>query len=205
MKGCPLPPISVTNTALVIHDMQNDFIGAALEKPEMAEVVGKVRSLIDLAHTIPIPVIYTRFEMDPALMYPADRVQYLRYSGPASPLICAKGTPGAEVVDVLKPQDQDFVITKVRSSAFYSTNMESLLRTKGIWILIAVGGSTSWGVEWLARDSNVRDITTVAVRDCTYSATPEAQAASLENIDTFIGHVMDYDQVVSALKGSKLK
>ena len=203
MQGCPRPPISGTNTALIIHDMQNDFIAASLEMPEMAEVVGKVRSLIDLSHALPIPVIYTRFELDPAMMYPAERVPYLRYSGPASPLVCAKGSLGAEIVDPLKPQDQDFVITKVRSSAFYSTKMESLLRTKGIWILITVGGSTNWGVEWLARDANVRDIATVAVRDCTYSATPEAQAASLANIDTFIGHVMDYDDVVSALKGGR--
>ena len=204
MQGCPLPPISGTNTALVIHDMQNDFIGAQLEKPEMAEVVGKVKSLIDLAHTLPIPVIYTRFELDPAMMFPTERTPYLRYRGSGSPMICTKGSSGAEVVDPLKPSDQDFVITKVRSSAFYGTKMEALLRSKGIWILIAVGGSTNWGIEWLARDSNVRDITTIAVRDCTYSATPEIQGASLANIDNFIGYVMDYDEVVPMLSGAKL-
>ena len=65
------------------------------------------------------------------------------------------------------------------------------------------GGSTNWGVEWLARDAKSRDIVTVALRDCTYSATPEAQTASLANIDDFLGYVMNYEEVAEILsKGS---
>jgi nicotinamidase-related amidase len=55
-------------------------------------------------------------------------------------------------------------------------------------------------VEWLARDAKSRDLVTVALRDCTYSATDEAQAASLANIDDFLGYVMNSDQVVEMLK-----
>ena len=50
MKGAPLPPISRSNTALVLHDMQNDFIKASLSKPEMQAVVKRTKNLIDLAH-----------------------------------------------------------------------------------------------------------------------------------------------------------
>jgi ureidoacrylate peracid hydrolase len=108
-------------------------------------------------------------------------------------------TAGAEVIDELKPAAGDFVVTKVRSSAFYGTKMEALLRVKGIWILVVAGGSTNWGVEWLARDAKARDIVTVALRDCTYSGTPEAQAASLANIDDFIGYVMESQEVRETL------
>ena len=59
MKGAPLPPIGRSNTALVLHDMQNDFIKASLSKPAMQAVVKRTRALIDLAHSLPIPVIYT--------------------------------------------------------------------------------------------------------------------------------------------------
>ena len=192
MKGAPLPPMALTNTALVLHDMQNDFIKASLSKPEMTEVVKRTRALIDLAHSLPIPVIYTRVENDLDMLLPPERAPYLRRSG--NP-VCVKGTAGAEVVDELQPAAGDFVVTKVRSSAFYGTKMEALLRVKGIWILVVAGGSTNWGVEWLARDAKSRDIVTVALRDCTYSGTPEAQAASLANIDDFIGYVMDSHQV----------
>src|ERR1700758_5277647 len=99
MKGAPLPPIGRSNTALILHDMQNDFIKASLSKPEMQAVVKRTRSLIDLAHALAIPVIYTRVEYDPAMGFPAERASYLRRAG--SP-ICVKGTAGAEVIDELK-------------------------------------------------------------------------------------------------------
>ena len=195
MKGAPLPPMNRSNTALVLHDMQNDFIGESLPKPEMQAVVKRTKALIDLAHSLPIPVIYTRVETDPAITFPSERAPYLRRPGS----ICLKGTPGAEIISDLKPEPDDYVITKVRSSAFYQTKLETLLRVKGVWILIVAGGSTNWGVEWLARDAKCRDIITVALRDCTYSASPEAQAASLANIDDFIGCVMSQEDVIQIL------
>ena len=197
MRGAPLPPISRSNTALVLHDMQNDFIKTSLSKPEMKAVVKRTRDLIDLAHSLPIPVIYTRVEYDPAVGFPTERAPYLRRSG--SP-ICVKGTAGAEVIDELKPSANDYVVTKVRSSAFHETKLETLLRVNDVWILIVAGGSTNWGVEWLARDAKSRDLVTVALRDCTYSATDEAQTASLANIDDFLGYVMNSDEVVKMLK-----
>lgn len=200
MKGAPLPPIGLSNSALVLHDMQNDFIKESLSKPEMAAIVKRTRALVDLAHSLAIPVIYTRVENDPAMTYPPERAPYLRRQGPP---ICVKGTRGAEIIDEIKPTPNDFIVTKVRSSAFYGTKMEALLRIKGVWILIVAGGSTNWGVEWLARDAKARDIVTVALRDCTYSATPEAQAASLANIDDFLGYVMNYEEVAQILSKAK--
>jgi ureidoacrylate peracid hydrolase len=200
MKGAPLPPISRSNTALVLHDMQNDFIKASLSKPEMQAVVKRTQALIDLARNLPIPMIYTRVESDPAMTFPAERAPYLSR---ATPPICVKGTQGAEVIDELKPGAGDYIVTKVRSSAFHETRLETLLRVKGVWILIVAGGSTNWGVEWLARDAKSRDIVTVALRDCTYSATAEAQDASLANIDDFLGYVMDSGQVVELLSKAR--
>jgi len=200
MKDAPLPPINITNTALVLHDMQNDFMLNSLSKPEMVEVVKRTRALIDLAHSLPIPVIYTRVESDPAMSHPPERAPYLRRP---SPPVCAKDTPGADIIDQLKPTASDYIVTKVRSSAFYGTKMEALLRVKGVWILIVAGGSTNWGVEWLARDAIARDIVTIALRDCTYSVTPEAQAASLANIDDFLGYVMNSNEVTPTLSKAK--
>ena len=186
MKGTALHPIELSHTALVLHDMQNDFIKDSLSKPEMMAVVKRTKALIDLAHSLPIPVIYTRVENDPAMSPPPERAPFFHREGPT---ICAKGTPGAEIIDQLRPAANDYIVTKVRSSAFYGTKMEALLRSNRVWILIVAGGSTNWGVEWLARDARARDIVTVALRDCTYSATPEVQAASLANIDDFLGYV----------------
>jgi hypothetical protein len=97
MRGAPLPPIGRSNTALVLHDMQNDFIKASLSRPEMHAVVKRTKALIDLARSLPVPVIYTRVESDPAMTFPPERASYLRRSGPP---ICVKGSAGAEVIDV---------------------------------------------------------------------------------------------------------
>ena len=198
MRDCPLPPINPSNTALVVHDMQKFFLQEAIAKPEMAEILKKVRSLIDLSHSLSMPCIYTQYVRDPDMPYPKGREQYLSYGG-TSRMSLLKGSTGAEILDELKPTSKDFVMTKYRSSAFYGTILDTLLRSKGIWVLILVGGNTNWGLEWMARDANTLDIVPVAIRDCTYSPTPEAQSASLANIDSFIGHVMNYDEVVKTL------
>jgi len=78
MKGASLPPINRANTALVLNDMENDFIKESLSKPEMQAVVKRVRVLIDLAHSLKMPVIYTRVENDPAVGLPSERASYLQ-------------------------------------------------------------------------------------------------------------------------------
>ena len=78
MRGAPLPPIGRSHTALVVHDMQNDFIKASLANSDMQEVVKRTRTLIDLAHSVHIPVIYTRVESDPAIPFPPERTRRAR-------------------------------------------------------------------------------------------------------------------------------
>ena len=68
---------------------------------------------------------------------------------------------------------------------------------------MVAGGSTNWGVEWLARDAKARDIVTVALSDSVNSGTPEAQAASLANTDDFKGYVMDSQKVRETLAKAK--
>jgi nicotinamidase-related amidase len=139
-----------------------------------------------------VPVIYTRAGHDPKMAPPEDRAPYLSRPGPS---VCVRGEHSGEIVDELAPGPEDHVVDKVRSSAFYGTRMEALLRVHNRWIVVAAGGSTNWGIEWLARDAKARDILPVALRDCTYSGTDEAQAASLANIDDFIGYVLNADEV----------
>jgi nicotinamidase-related amidase len=203
MQGCPLPPISPKNTALIIHDMQYDFVKGSLgSKPQqMAEVIGKVRGLIGLARSLSMPVIYTRVETDSELPLPAERAPYLHRG--TEPPRCVKGTRDADILDELLPEPNDQIVTKVRSSAFYGTKLEAVLRIKERWIVLIVGGSTNWGVEWLARDAKTRDIVPVVIRDCTYSWTEEAKNQSLDAIDNFIGYVLNADQAMQILTVAK--
>jgi nicotinamidase-related amidase len=198
----PFPPITVANTALVIHDMQYDFVSDHLHDLEMQFMIKRTRELIDIGHEIGMPVIYTRVESDPAIRFPKERMPYLSASG-SKRLICERGSRGAEILDEIKPGPSDFVITKVRYSAFYGTPLESLTRIKGIWIFLIVGGSLNRGIEWLARDALTRDIVNVAIEDLTHSRTIEEQEASLANFRSFLGYVIKSDEAKSIL--SRLK
>jgi nicotinamidase-related amidase len=201
MRNAPLPPISPSNTALVLHDMQYDFMQATMAEPAMVELIKRTQRLIELARSLSMPVIYTRYETDPQWRYSPKREPYLHRHN--LPIVCVKGTRGADVIDELRPTDDDYIITKLRSSVFYSTRLESLLQIKDRWILVVAGGSVNWGIQWLARDANVRDLVTVVLRDCTYSRTKEIQNANLEEIDDFIGYVMNSDDVVERLSAAK--
>jgi ureidoacrylate peracid hydrolase len=181
--------------------MQVDYIKDSLSKPEMSGIIKRTRALIDLAHSLSMSVIYTKGEYDPNMALPPERAPYLRRGG-TSPK-CPKGSPEAEIIEELKPTAADHIITKVRSSAFHETKLDTLLRVKGIWILLVAGGSVNWGVDWLARDAKSRDIVTVALKDCTYSGDPAAHAASLANIDDFLGYVMNSDEVTQILSKAK--
>lgn len=198
----PFPTISCTNTALVIHDMQYDFVGDHLDEPEMRFTVKMTSELISIARRIGMPVIYTRVESDPAIRFPKDRTPYLSTPG-SKRLICKKGSRGAEILDELKPEVTDFIITKVRYSAFYGTPLEALTRINDIWIFLIVGGSLNRGVEWLAREALTRDIVNVVVEDLTHSRTKEEQEASLSNFRSFLGYVIKSDDLKRILTGLK--
>lgn len=200
MKGAPLPPISTSNCALIVHDMQNDFLKDSISQPNIHEIVQKVRSLIDLCHSSLVPVIYTRVETDPSISGPPERNPYLHKPGR---VLSVKGTSGADIIDELRPQQMDYVITKFKSSAFANMNMERILRAKGAWILLAVGGSVHHGIEWLARDAYLRDLVTVVLQDITYSSLPESHASSLRDIDDFLGYVMNSEDVIKRLEAKR--
>jgi nicotinamidase-related amidase len=194
----PFPPVTGPNAALVIHDMQYDFVGEHLHDEEMQFMIKRTRELIDIAHRINMPVIYTRVESDPAIRFPKERAQFL--TSPSSKrLICEKGSRGAEILDELKPTKSDYVITKVRYSAFYGTPLETLTRIMDIWIFLIVGGSLNRGIEWLARDAQTRDIVNVVIEDLTHSKTMEEHNASLSNFKSFLGYTIKSNELISLL------
>ena len=84
-----------------------------------------------------------------------------------------KGTPGAEVIDELKPQDSDIVLPKRRFSAFFRTDLDFTLRDLGV-DTIAVGGiTTEVCVNMTVFDGITNGFRAIFLRDCCASYTPE--------------------------------
>jgi nicotinamidase-related amidase len=95
----------------------------------------------------------------------------LRYS--------VEGTPGHDFVEELTPRAGELVVRKYRSSAFWGTDLELLLRSNGIKTVVIGGCTTEGCVESTARDAMFNDLYVVIAVDCVASDDREQHEASL--------------------------
>jgi len=114
--------------------------------------------------------------------------------------LLAKGGWDYELVQELPPQPGDIVVPKPRYSAFFNTNLDSLLRARGIRSLIFTGIATNVCVESTLRDSFFLEYFSVVLHDATHHAGPAfIQEASLYNIEKFFGWVSSVEEFRTAL------
>ncbi len=101
-----------------------------------------------------------------------------------------RGTWGAEIVDLLKPKPEDHIFYKRRYSAFYQTDLEMCLRCWGIDTLIFTGVAAEICVETTLRDAFIRDFDVVVVSDAVASWDNEAYQAMLQVVAKSFGIVL---------------
>lgn len=95
------------------------------------------------------------------------------------------GSWGTEFVDALHVEDTDHVLIKHRVSAFYNTDLETVLRAQNCEGLILTGTATNMAVESTARDAHDRDYRVTVIKDACEAADQETQEASLANLARF--------------------
>ena len=93
----------------------------------------------------------------------------------------------------------DFVVHKLRMSAFYSTTLDGLLRIRQIRSLIVVGVNTEKCVESTVREASFRDYEVVVVGDAVATTDPRFHDDSLAKIDLYFGSVLPSEIVLDAL------
>ena len=114
--------------------------------------------------------------------------------------LLARGGWDCELVDALHPEPGDIIIHKTRYSAFYNTNLDSMLRARGIRTLVFTGIATNVCVESTLRDGFFLEYFGVVLADATHHAGPDfIQQASLYNIETFFGWVSTVVDFCSAV------
>jgi nicotinamidase-related amidase len=100
------------------------------------------------------------------------------------------GTWETEFHADLDVRPEDSIITKHRISAFYNTNLETLLRANQIETLILCGVSTNYAVEMTAREAHDRDYQVITLKDACAANTPESHeqafAIALGRLSTVI-------------------
>lgn len=110
-----------------------------------------------------------------------------------------EGTWDFQIVDALVPQAGDLVVLKTRYSGFAGTQLDSVLRVRGIRYLVFVGIATNVCVESTLRDAYFHEYWPILVTDGAMQAgPPEAQAATIFNVESFFGWTLGCGTLIHA-------
>ena len=111
-----------------------------------------------------------------------------------------QGTWGAAIVEILKPHQEDIVIEGKRGlDAFASTNLDFILRHKGIKTVALAGFLTDVCVESTMRSAYERGFDVVTLKDCTATLSQAAQDAALTHTFGVFSHPMNHDEFLKRL------
>lgn len=172
--------VDPSHTALVLIDMQGDFV----EKDGLFGRLGvdlsmydksrpRLQSLLEAAREAGVLVIHVqntalpnRLSDSPSQIRLNLRMHEGARSGGEPLRYTVPGTPGHAFVADLAPQGDEPVVRKYRSSAFWGTNLDLLLRSNSIETVIATGCTTEGCVESTARDAMFSSYYVVVAEDC---------------------------------------
>jgi len=189
------------HAAVVVIDMQNDFCASeglvargGRDVSAAQEMATRLPDLIAAARAAGVLVVFVRN------VYSSDKNFYLsdvwleqaarkQGGGYTSIPVCAEGSWEGDFYGAVRPEPGDPVVTKHRYSAFYNTDLDTILRSHGVRTIIATGVSTNVCVETTAREGFIRDYYVVLVADATAAYTQEEHDKTLKDIDRFFGEV----------------
>jgi nicotinamidase-related amidase len=169
--------VAELKTAIIVVDIINDFVTGVLGSKRARRIIPRVKLLLDHARDRKIPVIYTCDTHLPNL----DR------EFEVWPPHAMRGTKGSEVVDVLKPQKNDFMIHKRRYNSFFGTELDMLLRELKIDTVVLVGLVTEICIQNTAAGAFFHGYHSIVPEDGVETVSDEYQKAGLDYMKRVFG------------------
>jgi len=195
-----------SHAAVIVVDMQKEFCESselaarlAVRSEVVSSAVIRLKSLLDEARRNGVLIVYTQEIDDPKFMSgPMWERLYRKNMRP----YCLSGTRGIEIIDELPPQPGDEIVVKHRFSGFFETDLDMLLRARGIETLIVTGTQTNVCVDSTARDAYFRGYYVVVLDDCTFTYDPGVHQMALQTIEEAFGVVARSDQVIASWRAA---
>ena len=178
--------IDASRAALIIQDLQNDVMidgGAFAEtgSPQHAKeqnVVENVRNLADACRRAGIPVLHVWYLVEPGA--PGLKLNAPLFQGVKDGNALVRGTWGAAPAEGLEPADGDFVVEKMRMSAWQGTRLENLLGGLGRDTIIVTGAWTNMSIEHTSRTGADKGYTMIVPEDGCSTMNADWHRASIE-------------------------
>src|SRR6478609_9321787 len=202
-------------TALLVIDMQRDFVdpggfGEALgnDVSLLRAAIPPTECVLETARKLGMLVIHTREGHRPDLsdLPPAKKARGKLDNGIGDPgpmgRILVRGEYGHDIVDALKPLPGEPVVDKPGKGAFYATDLEAMLRNRGITSLVVTGVTAEVCVQTTVREANDRGFECLVLSDCIASYFPEFYAMTLAMVKAqggIFGWVADSQALLAAL------
>jgi len=197
--------VSPAHAALLVVDVQNDFVatggffhqvGADVKKIQQS--IPPLSNLIDRARDAGVLVVFIQAIYDPQYVSPPMRERDIRVGRMMSR--CLTGSWGAELV--IAPRPGEPVVIKHRYSAFAHTELDELLRRRGIRSLLLTGVSTDTCVESTGRDGYFIDYYVTMVKDCCAGASDRDHSVAVERFERDYGPAVNSTDVIDAWERS---
>ncbi|MDR0284416.1 MAG: cysteine hydrolase [Propionibacteriaceae bacterium] len=174
-------------TALVLIEFQNDFTsdGGTLHAAvagvmESTGMLDKAVQVVAVARTAGVTVIHSPITFQPGYYEITDH-PYGILAGVVDSTSFVKGTWGAAIVDCLAPQAGDIVLEGKRGlDAFASTNIDFILRSKGIQTVVLAGFLTNCCVESTMRSAYERGYEVITLADVVAATSAEEHANAIK-------------------------
>jgi len=160
-------------------------------------VIGRIAHLLEVARETKVSVVHIGLLTEPG--HRSDSGPWLaqrRRSTFSAADICMRGSSGVEFVDELRPLDNELVVYKRRYGAFSGTDLDLLLRSRGIATVVCCGVSTNVCVETTARAAFEHDYYVVVPSDGCGSWDRSLHEATLSNINHRFGITPRIDEIV---------
>ena len=198
------------STAVVLIEFQNDFTsdggalhGAVQGVMDSTNMLEHTKKLVDKAHAAGTTVIHAPISFAEGYNEITDH-PYGILAGVVDNKAFVKGTWGAQIVDALAPGPDDIVIEGKRGlDTFASTNLDFILRSKGVKTIALGGFLTNCCVESTMRSAYEKGFDVVTLTDCVAATSPEEHENAIKYDYPMFSRPMTSEEFTGTLKGEE--